>query len=45
MTLEDWGWTDFFAEQFTAWSDKGLLRPGLFVAKKTIFGSGQPAAS
>ncbi len=37
MTLEDWGWTDFFAEQFTAWRDKGLLPARVIRGEKNYF--------
>ena len=37
MTLEDWGWTDFFAEQFANWSKKGLLPARVIRGEKNYF--------
>ena len=37
MTLEDWGWTPFFADQFQPWSPKGYLPARVIRGEKNYF--------
>jgi ribosome biogenesis GTPase len=37
MTLEDWGWTPYFAEQFTPWEKRGYLPARVIRGEKNYF--------
>ena len=37
MTLEDWGWTPYFAEQFKPWSKSGYLPARVIRGEKNYF--------
>lgn len=37
MTLEDWGWSPFFAEQFAAWTGSDLLPARVIRGEKNYF--------
>lgn len=37
MTLEDWGWSPFFAEQFAPWKTRGLVAARVIRGEKNYF--------
>jgi len=37
MTLEDWGWSPFFAEQFKPWQTRGMLPARVIRGEKNYF--------